>query len=662
MLEKIQKYTYKHGKLISFAVSTLLVLFMDAIKIITFDSVMPYLVGIGLWAVIWNVLDDNNHTHYRIHTLLLAILISVLVSLNLCIEHFLQFPFTVTSFMKFIVVCGVICISIISFSFKLPSEKNFRTVHIIGSILFGIFSCAGNYVVLESITSPMNHPVRFLLLCLLSFCSWTILFSGALNAFHSVSERICAFGGGQFNHPRYLHILVWCLSFIVCMTCYLLYLLTYYPGVIEYDSWQQIQQVFGAAYSNHHPWLHTMLIKAIYNIGIAVFHSENRAIALYSLFSMGMLAASFATAITYYYSRRVKNCWLILILAISAMSPINGIFSITMWKDIPFAAMVLFFIILICRLDDCLKQQKSSIFDWILFVPVSFLMCFFRSNGLYVFILMIPVMLYVFRRKKKTLILSVLLVIILAVIYKGPVFHYFEVQNVDLIESLSIPAQQIAAVISYDGNIDEQDLKILEEVINIDKVSKAYLGSKSCSDAIKDLVRETDNQQYILEHKGEFLTLWLRLGIHNKYYYIKAFIDETKGFWYHKTKGGMWATHLYEAVEGLGIRRECKLPSSMAEMIPNLLNWNKVHFYKYFSCGLYIYILIFSLIESIRQRKEKWFATIPLLGIWLTLLIATPYFSDIRYIYAIHTALPYVVLAIMMKNTPSFDKKNIDVY
>lgn len=202
MLEKIQKYTYKHGKLISFAVSTLLVLFMDAIKIITFDSVMPYLVGIGLWAVIWNVLDDNNHTHYRIHTLLLAILISVLVSLNLCIEHFLQFPFTVTSFMKFIVVCGVICISIISFSFKLPSEKNFRTVHIIGSILFGIFSCAGNYVVLESITSPMNHPVRFLLLCLLSFCSWTILFSGALNAFHSVSERICAFGGGAVQSSK----------------------------------------------------------------------------------------------------------------------------------------------------------------------------------------------------------------------------------------------------------------------------------------------------------------------------------------------------------------------------------------------------------------------------------------------------------------------------
>ncbi|MCH5251241.1 MAG: hypothetical protein J1E98_14995 [Lachnospiraceae bacterium] len=647
MLEKVQKFIYKYDGIISFAISFFLILLLDAIRIITFDSVMPYIIGIGLWAVLWNFCDNNHPRHYTI-SFVPAVLICVMISINLCVERFLQFPFTVPHFFKFIVVCGLVCIIIRFFSFNFPSVKRFKAVHIAGSILFGLFSCAGNYAVLESIASPMTYPVRFLLLCILSFCSWTILFCSALNAFHSVIERIEVSGKSQPNRLGY--ILVWGISFLVCMSCYLPYLLTYYPGVIEYDSWQQIQQVFGSPYSNHHPWLHTMLIKAVYNIGIAVFHSENRSIALYSLCSMGMLSASFATAILYLYNRRVKSFWLILILAVSALSPINGIFSITMWKDIPFASMVLFFIILICRLEDCLEQQKSSVIYWILFVPVSFLMCFFRSNGLYVFVVMIPVMLYVFWNWKKSLILAITVVMAMIIIYKGPVFRYFEVQNVDLIESLSIPAQQIAAVISYNGNIDEKDVSLLNEVIDVDKVPNAYLNSMVCSDSIKDLVRETDNQQYISDNKGEFLSLWVRLGIHNKYYYVRAFIEETRGFWYHKTQGGMWATHLFEAVEGLGIRRECKLPSNMSEFIPNLLSWNKVHFSKYFSCGLYIYVLIFSFIESIRQRKSKWFATIPLIGIWLTLLIATPYFSDIRYIYAIHTALPYVMLIIMLKN------------
>ena len=637
----------KHSGKVSFGITILLILFLNAIKIITFDSVMPYLVGVGLWTVVWKFFDGKLISNQTI-PIVPAILISTVILLNLCIENFLQFPFTVVAFFRFILTCVIVFILVRYLCFDIPSERNIRIVHIIGSILFGIFSCAGHYTAFENIAMPLTYPVRFFLLCMLSVCSWTILFGSALNAFHYVTVRthfLKEYVKEDVNRLRYC--IVWGISFIVCMICYLPYLLTYYPGVIEYDSWMQIRQVFGDTYSNHHPWLHTMLIKAIYNIGMAVLHSANRAIALYSLCSMGMLSAAFATAIVYLYKRRVENSWLVFILAISALSPINGIFSITMWKDIPFAAMVLFFIILICQLEDNLKQQKRNVLCWVLFVPVSFLMCFFRSNGLYVFVLMIPVMLYIFWEQKKLLILSVMLVMAMAVIYKGPVFRYFEVQNVDLIESLSIPAQQIAAVISFDGDIDENDLKLLSEIIDIDQVSEAYLGSRACSDAIKDLVREKDNQQYIADHKEEFLSLWLRLGIHNIYYYLRAYIDETRGFWYHKTMGGMWATYLFEGVEELGINRECKLPDNMAELIPNLLSWNKSHFKKYFSCGLYIYVLIFGFIESLCQKKEKWYTTIPLFGIWITLLIATPYFSDIRYIYAIHTSIPYVMAVIM---------------
>lgn len=232
---------HKHSGKVSFGISILLIIILDVIKILTFDSVMPYLVGISLWAVIWNLFEGMRTFHKTISNVP-AILISVVISLDLCVENFLQFPFTVIAFFKFILTCMIIFILVRYLCFDIPTEKNIKTVHIIGSILFGIFSCAGNYAVFESIAMPLTDPVRFFLLCMLSVCSWTILFSSALNAFHHITGRIDFIKECTKEDVNCLRcIFVWGFSFIVCMICYLPYLLTYYPGVIEYDSWMQIR-------------------------------------------------------------------------------------------------------------------------------------------------------------------------------------------------------------------------------------------------------------------------------------------------------------------------------------------------------------------------------------------------------------------------------------
>lgn len=576
-----------------------------------------------------------------------AILLSIIICLNLCNEKFLQFPITPLSFLKFIFVSGIIFLILHCWGLQLPSDRHSKTIHIGGSILFGFFSCAGNYSAFESIAMPLAHPVAFLLLFLLSFCSWSLLFSGMLNAFHYLFTHI-ELQRETSGKPK--SIFIWGVSFIVCMAAYFPYLLTFYPGVVEYDSWLQLRQVLGDTYINHHPWLHTMIIKIIYDTGFAVLGSENRAVALYSIWSMGIFSSAYATAISYLYKKGVKKYWLVLLLFFCAFCPINGIYSITMWKDIPFAAAVLFFILLICKLFENMKQQKSNLLYWLLFIPLSFLMCFLRTNGLYAFLLILPVLLFIFRQQKKPFLLSAGAVILMAFLYKGPVFQYFEVQDGDLIESLSIPAQQLAAVISYNGNIREEDLELLREIIDIRQVPEAYLGSVGCSDAIKDLVRETDNQEFISSHKGKFFSLWLRTGIHNPYYYFKAYVEETKGYWYHKDIAViLWNTYVFE--NGTGIVRECKLHGEAAHFLPGLLTFYRTHFDKYYSCGLYIYVLLLGFLESLRLKKEKWFLLSPLLGIWLTLLISTPLHSDLRYIFSIHTALPSVMMILMLKSS-----------
>lgn len=290
-----------------------------------------------------------------------------------------------------------------------------------------------------------------------------------------------------------------------------IFLLAFFPGVMEYDSYVQMCQVYGEPYSNHHPWPHTMLIKLIYQFGQSVLGSNNRAFAPYSLFSICMLSFAFAGVIAFLRYKGVKGRYLVILGAIYLLSPINQMYSITMWKDIPFAVSVILFMLLLCLLKD--EETKSSFkrVCWILLIPVSFCVCFFRSNGLYVFLGMIPFLIWALWKQKKAVIAVIGVVLLLGAVYKGPVFDYFEVEEPDMIESLSIPAQQIAAVVANEGTISEEQRELLSRVIDLEKVPEAYFSSPGCSDAIKELVRETDNQQYIVDHAAEFFKTWVQL-------------------------------------------------------------------------------------------------------------------------------------------------------
>ena len=67
---------------------------------------------------------------------------------------------------------------------------------------------------------------------------------------------------------------------------------------MSYDSYVQMCQVTGGIpYNNHHPWLHTIMIKGIYQLGLFLFHSTNEAYALYGVFSIVILSFALSCAV-----------------------------------------------------------------------------------------------------------------------------------------------------------------------------------------------------------------------------------------------------------------------------------------------------------------------------------------------------------------------------
>ena len=77
---------------------------------------------------------------------------------------------------------------------------------------------------------------------------------------------------------------------------------------------------------------------------------------------------------------------------------------------------------------------------------------------------------------------------------------------------------------------------------------------------------------------------------------------------------------------------------------------NFLNKHKYFVCLLILLsvadILMF-IIALLRKDKQGAFASLPILAIVLSLLVATPVYSEFRYIYAAFCALPMIITIVL---------------
>ena len=142
---------------------------------------------------------------------------------------------------------------------------------------------------------------------------------------------------------------------------------------------------------------------------------------------------------------------------------------------------------------------------------------------------------------------------------------------------------------------------------------------------------------------AEYLKLYIRLGLKYPDEYIFAWADQTKGYW----NGGYnyWIWNLNVAKNDLGIERKtiCPFLKNLNEQYLSLFKGKNI-FTLFVSIGFNTWLLILLLIYNILERKQQFILTIPILFITGTLLIATPVYSEFRYIYALFICLPFLII------------------
>lgn len=442
-------------------------------------------------------------------------------------------------------------------------------------------------------------------------------------------------------------------SFIIIFICYIPYFLRCYPALMSPDSFVQINTIEQGVLSNHHPLVQTYFFGSIYAVGKMIFGPGNLALAFYTIIQMIIIALVFSYTITFLYKKGVNKYLIILVLLFYALSPLHGYYSVTLWKDILFSVN---FLVLTFALIN-INEKKLNIKNLLVYIISILVLLFFRNNGIIVFIFMIPFMFFIYKNNRKLLTCLNLLITIFYFVITGPVYNHFNVLNTKDVEAFSVPLQQIARVISLDKEIDDESKEFLEELFeDYDEVKEAYLPY------ISDSVKNSVNFDYIKNHKLDLIKVWFKILWQHPRVYIDAYIAQTLGYWYpdtvyHAISYPNCETPEYNAF-AYGITNKSLLNDKLNKMIDYTAQKSIPYSNLIWGTGLYCYLVFVFLTVAIYMRKslgKNIIVFIPIIGLWVTMMLGTPVFAELRYIYGIFVCMPVLLLIPFIKEKKDND-------
>lgn len=261
-------------------------------------------------------------------------------------------------------------------------------------------------------------------------------------------------------------------------------------------------------------------------------------------------------------------------------------------------------------------------------------------------------MLFGFRRRAKAVYPPLFAALLIAVIVKYPVMSAFHVQQPDFIESVSIPMQQITAVICNDRYLSDEERALIEEVVDLTYIHELY--NPTFADNIKELVR-AGNQDYLAAHKNEFLKLWIDLGLRYPGDYLTAYVKQTYGYWYPDSfylvaeAEGVSATDLGVShtplIGGPLVIKAKEIAIKLGSMVPV--------YGTLWSMGVACWVMLFSVsVSVIRRDYHRLICYLPCIALLLSVLAATPVATEFRYVYFLVLCLPFsLITAILPEET-----------
>lgn len=513
-------------------------------------------------------------------------------------------------------------------------------VFVVGREVYNTNSAAGLFAALPAILCTV--------LCLMGFyCLFDRLLGYPVRWLETQKASPCRVTQWKLFRCRWRFLLIWGFIFL----CWVPAFLAYYPGILSYDSILQHRQVVGslsglgfAAYSNHHPPVHTYIWELFFRLGQ---HTYFEAISMYAAVQMVILSLSFALVICYLIDRKWANWAVVLALLFVSVNPVMCIFSVSMTKDVYFTAA---FVVVVLRLAQLADDPAAFAASPVRMLSLGFcalMMCLFRNNAVYVLILMVPVLCLIYRKQWKQLLISCGTALVLYFLIVGPGYSALGIASRNTGEVLSIPMQQLARVVTRrEGELTEEDKEELGHFLNYETYG-AY------NPRFADPVKNDFQDDYYQEHKSEFFRLWLRLLKRFPGEYVDAFLSNNVPYVFpDSATQDAYAQRIY-------IEQENYMKPDRYSKLPGLLAFYR-HFASYdavkgiplvsnlFSTAAPFWVMLFGLfLLMVGMDWSGMTVILPGLLYQLTFLLGPV--NNFRYVFPIFCIYPLICCVIFSK-------------
>ncbi len=448
-----------------------------------------------------------------------------------------------------------------------------------------------------------------------------------------------------------------CLIYILLNV--LILVLCKYPCDYFYDSLWQLGEVQSGDFSNHHSVYHTWILGLFYHLGYATGIGPGNALFIYTVLQIIVVGLIVGYYLKTIYEMRVPIVLMVLCYAFIILNPISLKYATFVDKDQLYVYMALLFLLALTRIVFSIGNANKR--DWIYMIIGGLGFGLFRGNG---FVILLATMIAAVIMKsdvRKKLVIAFASLVVVLFVLNTPVRNAIGVKPTEFSESLSIPIQQVSRVV-YDGyNLDDEDKDMVFALVEEDVIKEQY--EPYISDNMKGRIQFFARDEYFKENIADYVKLYIKTGLKYPGEYVKAWVDQTYGYYapgYGNTSlnfgaydptNSVWADIVYDIEND----RKAIVPgmSDFLNDYAKLCEDNPI-LYQFLEIGGLVYLMIYMFVIKIWKRNKTLFIETAGLVTVVTLLMASPLATSIRYTYLIF-------LTIYLSIATTFYKKNEEI-
>ena len=599
---------------------------------------------------------ENKNTGFLKYILPLLSFIAIFIRLS---DVGVSFEYEIYEIISMVIVLPILYYLYL----KVFKKDNYLSINIL-SVIFTVLMILGYSYDYNYTPNLVFNSNIHILITLIKFIGFYFLFKNLLNAIYRYFTK------GKFQeNANKLTIMFskhpYLFSFIVLFIVYGIYLIIFYPGVINYDNANQIKEVLGMhtryldsivvindniTLTNFNPILHTLFLANLFKVGVSIAH-VNFVLFLYTFLQMVIVIAVLSYSLKFLYKEGVKSKYLLWILLAYIIIPYFPLYAITCVKDTLFTMFVLLYII---KLYQFIKYD-FKFKDYVLFMITILLVILFRNNGIYLILLSLPFTLIIKKGIRKQIVLMCVLVIGFNYGY-GQVLSALEIPNTSIREMLSIPFQQTARYVKYhESDVTEEQKKVIDTILTYDTLGNRY------NPILSDKVKNEYNKYATNEELMDYFKAWFEMFWNHPMTYVNATVSNVYGYFYPATYRWYVYNTLNEKLPEAGF--DYHFIDSLEPMRGFIQGYSEV--FKYVpivqmsvNCGFYTWSYLFLMVVLILQKKQRYIILFAPAFSLVLMNVAGPANTYFRYVLPYAVALFTILPLILLEINKNFKRKS----